>query len=86
MKSHTGVYITLGKGAIYCRSSKQKLVTKSSTEASIKRLNQMICGSASEIPTNSASVELYVTPYICTGACMYSITLQDIFSEPSTCH
>ena len=35
MKSHTGVYITLGKGAIYCRSSKQKLVTKSSTEAEL---------------------------------------------------
>ena len=35
MKSHTGVYITLGKGAIYCRSSKQKLVSKSSTEAEL---------------------------------------------------
>ena len=35
MKSHTGVYITLGLGAIYCRSSKQKLVTKSSTEAEL---------------------------------------------------
>ena len=35
MRSHTGVYITLGKGAIYCRSSKQKLVTKSSTEAEL---------------------------------------------------
>ena len=35
MKSHTGVYITLGKGAIYRRSSKQKLVTKSSTEAEL---------------------------------------------------
>ena len=31
MKSHTGVYITLGNGAIHCRSSKEKLVTKSST-------------------------------------------------------
>ena len=35
MKSHTGVFITLGKGAFYCRSSKQKLVTKSSTEAEL---------------------------------------------------
>ena len=35
MKSHTGVYVTLGHGAIYCRSSKQKLVTKSSTEAEL---------------------------------------------------
>ena len=35
MKSHTGVYITLGKGAIYCRPSKQKLATKSSTEAEL---------------------------------------------------
>ena len=35
MKSHTGVFITLGKGAFYCRSSKQKLVAKSSTEAGL---------------------------------------------------
>ena len=35
MKSHTGVFITRGKGAFYCRSSKQKLVTKSSTEAEL---------------------------------------------------
>ena len=35
MKSHTGVYITLGKGAFYCRSSKQKLVTNGSTEAGL---------------------------------------------------
>ena len=35
MRSHLGVYVTLGKGAIYCRSSKQKLVTKSSTEAEL---------------------------------------------------
>ena len=37
MKNHTGVFITLGKGAFYYRSSKQKLVTKSSTEAEIGR-------------------------------------------------
>ena len=35
MRSHTGVYITLGLGSIYCRSSKQKLMTKSSTEAEL---------------------------------------------------
>ena len=33
MKSHTGANITLGKGTIYARSLKQKLNTKSSTEA-----------------------------------------------------
>ena len=32
-KSHSGVSSTLGKGPIYVKSSKQKLVTKSSTEA-----------------------------------------------------
>ena len=35
MKSHTGAFITLGKGAFYYRSSKQKLVTKSSSEAEL---------------------------------------------------
>ena len=35
MRSHTGVIITLGKGAIYSRSSKQKLNTKSSTESEL---------------------------------------------------
>ena len=35
MRSHTGIYITSSKGAIYCRSSKQKLVTKSSTEVEL---------------------------------------------------
>ena len=35
MRSHTGVYITLGLGSVYCRSSKQKLMTKSSTEAEL---------------------------------------------------
>lgn len=34
-KSHTGSIITLGKGAIHGKSSKQKIVTKSSTEAEL---------------------------------------------------
>jgi hypothetical protein len=36
---HTGVAITLGEGAIYCESTKQKLVARSSTEAEIIALN-----------------------------------------------
>ena len=35
MRSHTGVYITVGLGSVYCRSSKQMLMTKSSTEAEL---------------------------------------------------
>jgi len=35
MKSHTGIYMTLGKGATYTGSCKQKLNTKSSTEAEL---------------------------------------------------
>lgn len=42
MRSHSGVYITLGRGAIYCRSSKQKLVTKSSTEAELVGISDAI--------------------------------------------
>ena len=34
-QSHTGVFITLGKGAIYVKSAKQKLVSKLSTEAEL---------------------------------------------------
>jgi len=34
-KSHTGAVITLGAGAIFSRSSKQRIVTKSSTEAEL---------------------------------------------------
>ena len=33
MKSHTGIYMTLGNGAMYTASCKQQLNTKSSTEA-----------------------------------------------------
>jgi len=35
MKSHTGIYMTLGKGATYTASCKQKLNTKSSTKAEL---------------------------------------------------
>ena len=33
MKSHTGIYMTLGKGATYTASCKQKINTKSLAEA-----------------------------------------------------
>ncbi len=39
MKSHTGCVITLGKGPIFVRSAKQKLVSKSSTEAELIALS-----------------------------------------------
>ena len=35
MKSHTGIYMTLGKGATYMASCKQKLNTKGSTDAEL---------------------------------------------------
>jgi hypothetical protein len=35
MKSHTGGVMSLGRGAIMCKSTKQKLNTKSSTEAEL---------------------------------------------------
>jgi hypothetical protein len=34
-KSHTGQLVTIGLGAVFCKSSKQKLVAKSSTEAEL---------------------------------------------------
>ena len=42
MRSHTGLYITLGKGAMCCRSLKQKLVTKSSTEAELVEISDAL--------------------------------------------
>ena len=42
MRSHTGVYITLGAGAIYCKSSKQKIMTKSSTEAELVAISDAL--------------------------------------------
>ena len=38
-KSHTGVCITLGRGPVYVRSVKQRIVTKSSTEAELVALS-----------------------------------------------
>ena len=35
MKSHAGGMLSLGKGAVYAASTKQKLNTKSSTEAEL---------------------------------------------------
>jgi hypothetical protein len=35
MLSHTGIVIAIGDGAVFAKSSKQKLVTKSSTEAEL---------------------------------------------------
>ena len=44
-KSHTGAAISLGKGAVYAKSAKQKVVSKSSTEAELIGLSD----SASQI-------------------------------------
>jgi hypothetical protein len=41
-KSHTGCVITLGRGGVYTRSSKQKIVTKSSTEAELVALSDSL--------------------------------------------
>jgi hypothetical protein len=41
-KSHTGVMITLGQGAVYSRSVKQKINTRSSTEAELVALSDSI--------------------------------------------
>jgi hypothetical protein len=41
-KSHTGAVMTLGCGAIYARSSKQKIVCKSSTEAELVAITDSI--------------------------------------------
>ena len=39
MKSHSGTYISLGRGHIFCKSAKQKIVAKSSTEAELVALS-----------------------------------------------
>ena len=41
-KSHTGLIITLGRGAIVSKSSKQRIVTKSSTEAELVALSDSL--------------------------------------------
>ena len=41
-KSHTGVVLTLGRGPIYCKSSKQKIVTRSSTESELVGLSDSL--------------------------------------------
>ena len=38
-KSQSGVFITLGKGPVFVRSAKQRIVTKSSTEAELVALS-----------------------------------------------
>jgi Reverse transcriptase (RNA-dependent DNA polymerase) len=42
IKSHTGGVMTLGKGAVYGTSTRQKLVTKSSTEAELVGVNDVL--------------------------------------------
>jgi Reverse transcriptase (RNA-dependent DNA polymerase)/Zinc knuckle len=42
MKSHTGGVMTLGKGTIYATSTRQKLNTKSSTEAELVGVNDVM--------------------------------------------
>ena len=41
-KSHTGLSITLGRGGVFVRSAKQKIVTKSSTEAELVGLSDSL--------------------------------------------
>ena len=43
-KSHTGVCMLLGKGAFYVQSSKQKIVSKSSTESEIIAVSDSLSG------------------------------------------
>ena len=42
MKSHTGAVLTMGKGAVYRRSTKQKINTKSSTEADLVGIDDIL--------------------------------------------
>ena len=42
MKSHTGGAFSLGQGALMCKSTKQKLNTKSSTEAEVVGLSDYL--------------------------------------------
>ena len=42
MKSHTGSVMTLGKGAIYGSSTRQRINTKSSTESELVAVNDVM--------------------------------------------
>ena len=42
MKSHTGAVLTMGKGAVYSRSTKQKNNTKSSTKAELVGIDDIL--------------------------------------------
>lgn len=42
MKSHTGAFMTLGKGPIFVSSKKQKLMTKSSTESELVGMSDVL--------------------------------------------
>ena len=42
MKSHTGGMMSMGRGALYSASNKQKLNTKSSTEAELVRVDDLM--------------------------------------------
>ncbi len=42
MRSHTGGLMSFGRGMIHCRSSKQKLNTKSNTEAEVVGVSEYI--------------------------------------------
>jgi hypothetical protein len=42
MKCHTGDAMTLGRGAIYCTSTRQKINTKSSTEAKVVGVSDVL--------------------------------------------
>jgi hypothetical protein len=51
-RSHTGSIVTLGKGAVHAKSTKQKLVSKSSTEAELVALSDE--ASACHMPTEKS--------------------------------
>ena len=42
MKSHTGGLMTMGKGAVYGTSTRQKINTKSSTEGELVPVNDVL--------------------------------------------
>ena len=42
MRGHTGACLTIGKRAIYCKSTKQKLNTKHSTQSELVGVDDML--------------------------------------------